>query len=323
MGGVMRHVIVLALALWLAACSQPSPLVLVGHPFAGYAPAWVAQTVGLWPADQVVFEPTRSSLESTQRLRTGQAQAALLTLDEAQRLHAEGVPLSIVLVVDRSVGADVVLAHSHKDASSLAGRRLGFEAGGVSEFLARAYVAQQGGRWQDIQPVDIPYPQQEAAWREGRVDLLATFHPVSAHLRAAGAVPVFSSRQTPGLIWDVLVVREPLTWQQRRALRRLRAGWFAGLDHLRRYEEDTRWRLSGWLELPPEEAATSLDGLWLLDEAENRRWLTGNPAPLRAVLAAQAARLVHWGLLPADQQDEAAALDIEWDASLRLDEAGT
>ncbi|MCX8049588.1 MAG: ABC transporter substrate-binding protein [Methylohalobius sp.] len=258
----------------LVGCRSTSPLVLAYHPFAGYAPAYLAQSLELWPTKWIESRLTTSSSQSAKLLRTGQADAALLTLDEVLRLVASGVALRVVLVVDQSLGADVVLARAPLvELAELRNRRIGYEPGTVSELLARELLDAAGLTPSDAYQVPFRLDQQEAAWRRGEVDFLVTFHPVSARLRRQGAVVVFDSRKTPQLILDVLAVREQALHSKRAALSALIEGWFRGLERVQRYEEDTRWRLTPWLGLTPEEVYAGFDGLKLFDVAENRAWL--------------------------------------------------
>lgn len=287
---MVRFFLVCAL-LFLAACSREAPLVVAFHPFPGYAPAYVAETLPLWPRGVIATRHTSSASESITLLREGKADAALLTLDETLSARASGLPLKVVLIVDRSLGADVLLCRQPlRDLAALRGLRIGHEASGVSELLTQAALRKAGLRYADIRPVHAPFDRHEALWRGRQVDCLATFHPVSRRLEEAGAYPVFDSREAPELIWDVLAVREEALASKKHALETFVAAWFQALRHLRSHEEDTRWRLAPWLGVREEAVFEAYAGLLLLDARDNRRWLAGHAGSRFQQVATQLAQ---------------------------------
>jgi NitT/TauT family transport system substrate-binding protein len=136
--------------------------------------------------------------------------------------------------------------------------------------------------------VHLDVGAQEAAYRANQVDAVVTFEPVRTRLLAAGARELFSSRQIPGEIVDVLVVHEEFVRRQPDQIRQLIAGWFRALDY-RRSEPDAAAEFTARrLKITPAEVQASYDGLYLPDESENLRLLSDGLAPtlerLRATL---------------------------------------
>lgn len=297
----------------LFGCRPNPPLTLAYHPFSGYAPAYLAESLELWPLERIKSYRTANAVQSAELLRSGQVDAALLTLDETLRLVSAGVRLRVALIVDQSLGADVMLARQPiSELAKLRGQRLGYEVGAVGELLAYAVLDKARLKQDEIQRVTVDFNRHEAAWQQGEVDFLITFYPVSTRLCRKGATVVFDSRQTPGLILDVLAVREQSLGAKKAALSDLIHGWFLALERIQRYEGDTHWRLAQWLELPPAEVYAGFDGLDLFDAAENRAWLRARAG--KALFDEKASELAAWmaqrGLLAKEIKPKLAFADL-------------
>jgi NitT/TauT family transport system substrate-binding protein len=73
---------------------------------------FLARERGWLNDSQVQLVQTRSASESISALRSGKVQAAALTLDEVLVARASGLALSVVLVFNVSLGADMLVARS-------------------------------------------------------------------------------------------------------------------------------------------------------------------------------------------------------------------
>jgi NitT/TauT family transport system substrate-binding protein len=107
------------------------------------------------------------------------------------------------------------------------------------------------------------------AFQNGEVDAVVTFEPVRSQLLKAHARELFSSREIPGEIVDVLVVRQGLTSQRKDALCHLLDGYFSALAELRQDPERAAHALAGPEDITPDElvAAWQLMQLPERDEA--------------------------------------------------------
>lgn len=265
-------------AVGLGGCAADrGPLTVAYHPWPGYAPLELARNMGWW-GTQVRALGTPSAGQSFEALRTGQVQAAALTLDEALLAQARGVAVSVVALFNLSAGADVVLARQPLARGAIpANLRLGHEAGMVGELMAVSWLETMGLRYDQISPVHVSPNRHEAAWRLGEVDALVTYEPVATRLLAHGARRVYDSSLLPAErpIADVLVVRRDRLAEHRDALSTLVPLVFAGQRHIRELPIDTAHRLSRWLGLPVDQLMDCFRGLRMTDWADNREWLSG------------------------------------------------
>ena len=271
------------LAALLGGCSTPppTPLRVASNVWSGYEPLYLARSLGYYPEGSIRLLELSSATQVLHELRNATIDAAALTLDEALTLVADGYAVKLVLVMDVSNGADVLLAHPEiTDLKALRGKRVGVEDTAVGALLLESALDAAGLDVTDIQPVHVTVDQHQRVYEQGQVAALVTFEPIRSRLLAEGARVLFDSSRIPGRIIDVLVVREGLEEQQQAQLRVLIRGYFRALDYQHQHPVDAAGRMQARLRLKPAEILKSYHGLKQPDAAENRRLLTGHPAPL-------------------------------------------
>ncbi len=96
-----------------------------------------------------------------------------------------GVPVKMFLQLGQEVEPDkkfVWLVSSKAsgvaDLAGIKGKKIGFNAnGGLCELAWRDHLAATGVKWQEVQPVVLPFPEQEAALEQGGLDATCTINP--------------------------------------------------------------------------------------------------------------------------------------------------
>lgn len=270
------------LPLWVAlggagsGCeSNFDPVVVAAHGWVGYESLFLARSLGFLAHQQGMLLSTKTAAESLAALRSGQAHAAGLALDEALIAHHDGLDLGIVLVMDVSLGADVVLARSGIETlSALKGLRLGLESSSVADILAHEMLHVAGLKRDQVQWVRLPVQRHIQAWQDGMVDALITYEPTASTLQSLGARRLFDTRSMPNTIVDVLVVRNDLLNSARQsAVRQLVRAHFQALNHLLYNPQDAAYRMAPRLHLKASQVLVALRGLFLPDLQANRRML--------------------------------------------------
>ncbi|MEQ8660760.1 MAG: ABC transporter substrate-binding protein, partial [Gammaproteobacteria bacterium] len=215
---------VCAVVLLLAAggCGRdPASLPRVAaNNWSGYWPLYLAVRGAAEPVAHLT--ELQSATEVMRAYRNGAIDIAALTLDEALVLAAEGLDVTVFLVVDFSAGGDALLATPDIGSlAALAGRRIGVEASALGAYMVSRIYDQGGLVAGAARIVELPYGAHARAFRDGAVDAVVTFDPVRAELRADGARELFSSRDIPGEIVDVLLARPDWLKANRRQVARL------------------------------------------------------------------------------------------------------
>jgi len=222
-----------------------------------------------------------SASEVSHALRSGTVEAAALTLDETLTLMQDGDDLRVVLIMDVSNGADVLLARNGiANLQSLHGKRVGVEEGATGALMLDA--ALQAGQLSadEVHEVSLTVDEHLSAWKSGKVDALVTFEPVRSALLAADAHVLFDSSRIPGRIVDVLVVRADLVEKFKSQIRTLLAGHFSAQHYLMTHPQDASARMAPRLATTPAQLLEQLKGVHLPDALENQQWLVGNKSTL-------------------------------------------
>jgi NitT/TauT family transport system substrate-binding protein len=260
----------------------------------GYEPMFLARDRGWLDAPQVTLLETRSAVDSIAALRAGKAHAAALTLDEVLGARATGLALSVVLVFNVSMGADMLLVRPGiTQLDQLKGLRVGYEASSVAEVMLAEILRAAGLARQDIELLQIRVEDQPKAWQRRAVDAVISYEPMATQLLAQGMTHLFDSRQIPNTIVDVLAVRTAvLDRAHAKALRHLVATHFRALDDLTRNPQDAAYRMAGHLKLPAAGVLSAFRGLTLPSLANNYRLLAGSDPELLST-ARRVADILH------------------------------
>jgi len=247
------------------------PLRIGANFWIGYEPLRHLPIVG--DRSDVRIVEMRSTSAVLEGLRAGTLDGAAVTIDEAIRHSGPDLPLSIVLVLDQSNGADAVLARHGAPAVPPPGARIGVETEGVGAFVLSRFLESVGRTRRDVQVIDLPASGHDAAFVEGGIDYLVTYQPHVARLEEQGAMRIFDSRSIANEVIDVLVVRRQVLAARTRDVERLTALWFDGLAAMHdEIGRDPR-ALAKRLELPVAEIGVMLDGLSYPNRDQNRQMM--------------------------------------------------
>ena len=295
------HALAASLCAPLAGCAPPAqPLRVGGCLWAGYEPLFMARDLGLIDSRSIRLAELPAASDSLRALAISNLEAACLTLDEVLSACAEGIDMRVVLVMDFSLGADMVLARPGiREVADLAGKRLGVEQTAVGALMFASLVQGGGIDPARIERVPLTIDRIESAWQRGEVDAVVCFEPVAGRLLAAGAVNLFDSRMIPERIIDVLALRHPLAEEHILPLRQLIQAWFAALRHLQQHPVDAAYRMSGRLGIAPDAVTRSFAGMRLPDLPDNRRLLLGERPALIDALTHLSGVMPEAGLLSA------------------------
>lgn len=269
------------LAFLLAACQPPAePLRIASSPWPGYEPLYLARDLGYLDERRFRLHELPSSNITLEAFGNGSADVATLTLDETVSLLAQGRQPRILAVMDVSHGADALMVRPDIRAlADLKGKRIAIVNIPLGLYMLARTLEAAGLSRDDVSVVTLPEDKHEKAYRQGRIDAAITFEPFKSQLAAAGARPLFDSRQIPDEIFDLMLAREEVYRSRREDLCELVEQWFRTLDYIAARPADAHDRLGRRLGTDARGYAAMLSGLVLPDRAENQRLLSGWQAP--------------------------------------------
>lgn len=275
--------VAVALALGLSACSPATetPLVVGLNTWVGYDPLVLARDRGLADASQVKIVELISSAEALRHLRNGALDAACLTLDEALRLKDDGVDVRIVALLDTSAGADVVLAAPRiRSLQGLKGERIAVEEATVGTLVLEHLLRKARLQREDVTVVRLDATQHLTALQSERVAAAVSYAPIDGPIQAQGYRSIFDSRQMPGVIVDVLVVRTDALQRRPQAVDAMLHAWGAGLHALQQDPAGAAAALAPGTDLSPAQYQAVQRGLRFYSPAQSLESLLGDPPPL-------------------------------------------
>lgn len=194
----------------VAASCRPNPekrLKIGTNIWPGYEILYLARDLGYLDGLPVDLVEMTSASEVINAMRNGTINGAGLTLDETITLLDEGVPLKVILLLDASFGADALLAKpTFQDIEQLRGKRIAIENTAVGAILLNNALESAGMNLNDITIVPCTADRHPVCFDD--VDAVVTFEPSLSKIRKKGAIELFSSKDIPGTILDILVVSE-------------------------------------------------------------------------------------------------------------------
>ncbi|MEO8674629.1 MAG: ABC transporter substrate-binding protein [Casimicrobiaceae bacterium] len=273
----------IALLLPLSGCMrEPETALRIGtNVWIGSEPLYLARELGrLDPATvQLVEYPSASEVLRAYRNQT--IDGMVISLDELFGLAVDKLEPKVILVVDVSHGADVVVGRrGMKSMHDLKGKSVAVEGGALGAFVLSRALALSDMQASDVNVVHLESNEQPGAFEKGQVDGAVTFDPYRTRLLRAGATTLFDSTRIPGEIVDLLAVRANVVEKRPKALQALLAGWFGAIDYMKREPTDAAKRMGIRQQTTGEQFLEALGGLHIPSRDENLRMLGGKTPEL-------------------------------------------
>ena len=320
-----RCLVVTAWCLILSACvsEETPPLRVAFNQWPGYGSLLLARERGWLDERRIRLVEMPSAVEVIHGIRNGTIEAGLLTLDETLSLVSEGVDLRVLLVMDISFGGDALLARPGLGAlADLKGKTVGVEASATGAILLESALDKAGIGTAEVRIKSLGVKEQMSAYTQGDVDAVVCFEPNKSKLLAQGAQVLFDSRQIPGRILDVLVVRAELLEKHAPALHELAAAHFSGISELLTKPQETAALISPHLGMSPNGLLTALRGLQLPQLDDNQR-LLGRPSVGIHALASQLSQYMILKGLMAEEIDLAHLFDDRFLSRIHIGSAAS
>lgn len=252
------------------------PLRLGTNVWLGYEPLYLAREKSFFDDNSISLVEVTSNSEVIQAFRNNAIDAAALTLDEVLLLAQSGIDLRVVLIMDFSHGADVILGQPGLTGfKEVKGKRIGVESTAAGGYMLARALQMNGLTQGDVYIVPLEINEHERAFLEKKTDAIVTFEPVYSKLLAKGAEKLFDSSQIPGEIVDVLIIRTEYLQENRQKVNKLFQGWFQALAYLEERPKDAAEVMTARLGITVDEILQALNGLRFPDQAENEQIFSG------------------------------------------------
>jgi len=278
MSACVRVLACIALILGLAGCArEPATALRIGtNVWIGSEPLYLAREIGRLDPKAVQLVEYPSASEVLRAYRNQAIDGMVISLDELFGLAADGMRPRVILVVDVSHGADVVVGRrGMKTMHDLKGKSVAVESGALGAYVLSRALALSGMQASDVNVVHLESNEQPGAFAKGRVDGAVTFDPYRTELLRAGATTLFDSTRIPGEIVDLVAVRSSILEERPKAIQALLAGWFGALDYMKREPNDAARRMAIRQQTTGEQFLQAQRGLRVPNHEENLRMIGG------------------------------------------------
>lgn len=262
-----------------AAADEPMKVGI--QPWLGYGQFYVAKDQnyfaanGLKQVDLVNFDEDK---DVNAGLASGNLDAATLATHTAMAMASAGLPVHIVMLLDESISADAIIASPEiKTLADLKGKKIAYEEGATSDILLRNALAKAGIKWSEIQPIPMPASSAGTSLIAGRIPVAVTYEPylTAAKQQDANVNVLYDGHNQPGIVSDVLVVRDEVLKEKPEQVAALVKSWDDAVKHYRANTKADRAVIAQAVGAPAEDLKTAFDGVKFYSTAENADELTG------------------------------------------------
>lgn len=210
--------------------------------------------------------------DSIAALSSGQLDANSQTWSDTMGPLAKGLPLKAILVNDNSAGNDALMvAPGIKSFADLKGKGIALEQYSISHFVLATALAKNGLKPSDVKIVNLAAGDAAAAFLAGRVQAAVVWNPWVNTIQQSGkGRALFTSKDMPGLIPDLLVAQDKAIQGKRKELVGMIRAWFDAEAFIRAQPDEAAKIMSKVVSMKPDEYKVFLPGTRFFDASANQ-----------------------------------------------------
>ncbi|MBP1962498.1 ABC transporter substrate-binding protein [Paenibacillus aceris] len=256
-----------------AAGGNDQPIKLALSPWPGWFVWYLVKEKGFFEKNGVkvdlVWFPVYS--DSLSALASGKVDANSQTLSDTLAPASKGIPLKAVLVNDNSNGGDgVVVKPNINSLQELKGKKVATELGTVDHLLMLTALEKAGLAEKDVSYTNMTVNDAGPAFISGNLDGAVLWEPfLSKAIQEGKGKLLFSSKDTPGLIPDLLVFKEEITKNRPDDVKKILNAWFDALDYWKANPEESLQIMAKAAETPVDEYKAGVDSVKIFQLQDN------------------------------------------------------
>jgi NitT/TauT family transport system substrate-binding protein len=252
----------------------------------GYGPLYVAEALDLWKPYglKVTLQNFPDPAVLPGAIRSGALAGGLLTYDQLIGQVAKGDPMRAVMPLDFSNGGDAVVATTDiRDLRGAKGQKVAFAPLSPSDFLLTFGLRKAGLSDRDIVAVGTGPEAVPAAMASGQLKVGVTYEPMVSQIVATDGGKrfhvIFSSKDAPGLLSDVLVFTDRAIRKEPQLVTGVMRGYLDALERMRTQPAETAKLIGKALGISPEEVVAQQKAIHALSLAEMQQAFTPGTTP--------------------------------------------
>lgn len=226
----LRVTLITLFSLFHCNLSQPE-LRFGSNIWPGYEPFFLAKELNFFQSQPVHLVEFTSTSQVMRAFRNKVINAAGLTLDEAFLLKESLLHPKVVLILDISNGADILIAKPYiKNIKDLRGKKIGVENTALGAFFLSRILEKANLDFSDVKIITLEIQEQESAFRKNKIDAVVTFYNFKQKFE--NGIIIFDSTQIPEEIVDVLVIERDFLYANRPLVKNFIKTWFLALGKI-------------------------------------------------------------------------------------------
>ncbi len=256
--------------------AAPITLKMGLQPWVGNGPMWIAEKKGFFEKNGLKVELVSFEQDSDMNaaFAADKIQVANLATQTAIRVVGnESMDAKGIIFMDESLDADAILAT--KDITSvdqLVGKKIAYEEGTTSDLLLQSALKEQGKTVKDVTPVFMPAANAGLSLIPGNVDAAVTYAPYISEVldkgKDRGIHVLYSAKNSPGLISDMVVTKAAFLTEHPDAKEKLRKAWDEALAFWRENPEEGNQIVAAGSGSQADEMPPILEGLKFFNTTE-------------------------------------------------------
>lgn len=286
---VLNWIVALLLGPLLTVLPARAEITLGVNDWVGYVAWYVAQEKGFFKkhASDVKLVWCDGVVDSLDKFAAGKLDANAQPWTDTLIHIAQKVPLKTIMSLDHSAGADALMVSPKiQRLADLKGKKIALEEVAIMQFLVETALSKAGLSNKEVQIIYMPAGDAAKALMEGKVDAAAVWNPFVNDIQVSRkGRPLFSSKDVPGMISDVLVASEKSLNQKRAEYIGLVRAWYDVEKFIRENRDEAASIMAKVVKQPPEKYRIFLSGARFLNQKDNLDSFAGasNPRSLAAV----------------------------------------
>jgi len=267
--------VAVALAAASAFAAGPTSMKIGTVVWIGYGPFYVADALDLYKKYnlKVSLQVFNDPALIPSAMASGAVDGAMLTYDQVVGQAASGKRQKVVMPIDYSNGGDAIVADSSiTKVSDFKGKKVGFNPLSPSDFLLSYALKTNGMTDKDITAVSMTPEAVPAAMASGQMPIGVTYEPSLSQILSQGGGKkfkvVYSSKNAPGLIADVLVFDDQAIKARPAEITGIMKAYLDGLAYMKAKPEESAKIIGKFMGVTPKEVKEQLSGVYNIPLAE-------------------------------------------------------
>jgi NitT/TauT family transport system substrate-binding protein len=265
----------LSLATVGAFAQAPAPMKIATVVWIGYGPFYVAEALDLYKKYnlKVSLQVFNDPALIPAAIASGAVDGGMLTYDQVVGQVAAGRNMKVVMPIDYSNGGDAIVADSSiTKVADFKGKKIGYNPLSPSDFLLSYALKTVNLTEKDITPVSMTPEAVPAAMASGQLPIGVTYEPSLSQILGQGGGKkfkvVFSSKNAPGLIADVLVFDDKVIKAKPAEITGIMKAYLDGMAYMKAKPAEAHKIIGKFMGVSAAEVKEQLTGVYNIPLAE-------------------------------------------------------